>query len=121
MVREPYPGAARGTSRPAGRPKAARHHPSSCHAELPVSEHHVAPASCRPFSKSKERAMRHQVERRTHHRDRESDEVAAGTTEHAPAAEELKHDLDEILDEIDELLEQNAEEFVKAYVQKGGE
>lgn len=29
-----------------------------------------------------------------------------------------KHDLDEILDEIDSVLEKNAEEFVKAYVQK---
>ena len=28
---------------------------------------------------------------------------------------------DELLDEIDGLLEVNAEEFVKAYVQKGGE
>jgi ubiquitin-like protein Pup len=35
--------------------------------------------------------------------------------------EQLKHDLDDILDEIDAVLEQNAEEFVKAYVQKGGE
>jgi ubiquitin-like protein Pup len=29
--------------------------------------------------------------------------------------------MDEILDEIDTVLEQNAEEFVKSYVQKGGE
>ena len=29
--------------------------------------------------------------------------------------------MDEILDEIDSVLEQNAEEFVKSYVQKGGE
>jgi len=29
--------------------------------------------------------------------------------------------LDELLDEIDEVLETNAEEFVKNYVQKGGE
>lgn len=35
--------------------------------------------------------------------------------------EELKDDIDELLDEIDGLLEENAEEFVKAYVQKGGE
>jgi ubiquitin-like protein Pup len=33
----------------------------------------------------------------------------------------LKNDLDDILDEIDEILEENAEEFVKGYVQKGGE
>jgi len=69
----------------------------------------------------KERAMRQQLERKTHHHDRDTDEVAVKTTEHAPDAADLKHDLDEILDEIDELLEENAEEFVKAYVQKGGQ
>ena len=29
--------------------------------------------------------------------------------------------MDDILDEIDEVLEENAEEFIKSYVQKGGE
>ena len=33
----------------------------------------------------------------------------------------LKDELDDLLDEIDEVLESNAEEFVKSYVQKGGE
>lgn len=37
------------------------------------------------------------------------------------SAQALASDLDEILDEIDSVLEENAEEFVKAYVQKGGE
>lgn len=36
-------------------------------------------------------------------------------------AEKLKAETDELLDEIDGLLETNAEEFVKSYVQKGGE
>ena len=35
--------------------------------------------------------------------------------------EELKGELDDLLDEIDEVLESNAEEFVKSYVQKGGQ
>ncbi len=35
--------------------------------------------------------------------------------------EELKAELDDLLDEIDGVLEINAEEFVKNYVQKGGE
>ena len=35
--------------------------------------------------------------------------------------DKLKSDLDDLLDEIDEALETNAEEFVKNYVQKGGE
>ena len=49
------------------------------------------------------------------------DEVA----EEAPAAtesgEKVKADLDELLDEIDEVLETNAEDFVRSYVQKGGQ
>jgi ubiquitin-like protein Pup len=43
----------------------------------------------------------------------------------APAAskqgEKLKAELDDLLDEIDEVLESNAEDFVKSYVQKGGQ
>jgi ubiquitin-like protein Pup len=35
--------------------------------------------------------------------------------------EKLKAEIDDILDEIDEVLEENAEEFVRNYVQKGGE
>jgi ubiquitin-like protein Pup len=36
-------------------------------------------------------------------------------------AEPKDFNVDDILDEIDDVLEVNAEEFVKAYVQKGGE
>ncbi|HRE01715.1 MAG TPA: ubiquitin-like protein Pup [Ilumatobacteraceae bacterium] len=39
----------------------------------------------------------------------------------APQGERLKAELDDLLDEIDEVLETNAEEFVKSYVQKGGQ
>ena len=35
--------------------------------------------------------------------------------------QDLKDEMDEIIDEIDSVLEQNAEEFVKSYVQKGGQ
>jgi ubiquitin-like protein Pup len=35
--------------------------------------------------------------------------------------EKLTDDVDSILDEIDETLEENAEEFVKGFVQKGGQ
>ena len=35
--------------------------------------------------------------------------------------EELTERIDDILDEIDTVLEENAEEFVKNYVQKGGQ
>ena len=33
----------------------------------------------------------------------------------------LQEDIDQLIDEIDEVLEENASEFVKNYVQKGGE
>jgi len=35
--------------------------------------------------------------------------------------ERIKAELDDLLDEIDEVLETNAEEFVRSFVQKGGE
>jgi ubiquitin-like protein Pup len=47
------------------------------------------------------------------------------TVDEAPAVteagEKLKAELDDLLDEIDEVLETNAEDFVKSYVQKGGQ
>ena len=46
-----------------------------------------------------------------------TEEVAAP----AGQGQELKNDLDDLLDEIDEVLESNAEDFVKSYVQKGGQ
>ena len=35
--------------------------------------------------------------------------------------EKIKAELDDLLDEIDDVLETNAEEFVRSYVQKGGQ
>ncbi len=35
--------------------------------------------------------------------------------------ERMTGDIDDLLDEIDDVLETNAEEFVKSYVQKGGQ
>jgi len=51
---------------------------------------------------------------------RESEEVveAPASTE---SGEKLKADIDDLLDEIDEVLESNAEDFVRSYVQKGGQ
>ncbi|MFM7062168.1 MAG: ubiquitin-like protein Pup [Actinomycetes bacterium] len=48
------------------------------------------------------------------------DEVEETETAAAPG-QKIKEELDDLLDEIDEVLEGNAEEFVKSYVQKGGE
>jgi prokaryotic ubiquitin-like protein Pup len=45
----------------------------------------------------------------------------AGQTKESSKAAELKGEMDDLLDEIDSVLEENAEEFVKSYVQKGGE
>jgi prokaryotic ubiquitin-like protein Pup len=45
----------------------------------------------------------------------------AGQVASSPTGEKLKEEMDDILDEIDSVLEENAEEFVKSYVQKGGE
>lgn len=36
-------------------------------------------------------------------------------------AQRLKDEMDAMLDEIDAVLEENAEEFVNAYIQKGGQ
>jgi ubiquitin-like protein Pup len=47
--------------------------------------------------------------------------AAPGQVSATSKAAELKEEMDDILDEIDSVLEENAEEFVKSYVQKGGE
>jgi ubiquitin-like protein Pup len=51
-------------------------------------------------------------------REEEVVEEAPATSERG---EKLKEDIDDLLDEIDSVLEDNAEEFVRNYVQKGGE
>ena len=58
----------------------------------------------------------------------ETEEVVDETTTAADASDavqerhdKLTDDVDALLDEIDGVLEENAEEFVRAYVQKGGE
>ncbi|MCX6530187.1 MAG: ubiquitin-like protein Pup [Actinobacteria bacterium] len=48
----------------------------------------------------------------------EIDDLVVGKNDHA---ENLKADLDQLLDDIDSILETNAEDFVNSYVQKGGE
>jgi ubiquitin-like protein Pup len=50
-----------------------------------------------------------------------ADEVVEETPGKSEQGEKIKAELDDLLDEIDEVLEVNAEEFVKSYVQKGGE
>jgi len=51
----------------------------------------------------------------------EQESAPAETGAVSERGEELKAEMDDLLDEIDEVLETNAEEFVKSYIQKGGQ
>jgi prokaryotic ubiquitin-like protein Pup len=50
--------------------------------------------------------------------DREVEELTPADTAHKA---ELDSEVDSLLDEIDDVLEVNAEEFVRSFVQKGGQ
>lgn len=52
---------------------------------------------------------------------RRDEEEVAEAPPSSETGEKLKAELDDLLDEIDEVLESNAEDFVRGYVQKGGE
>jgi ubiquitin-like protein Pup len=52
---------------------------------------------------------------------RTDEEVVEEVPATSEQGEKIKAELDDLLDEIDEVLESNAEDFVKSYVQKGGE
>ena len=56
---------------------------------------------------------------------RQGEEIEDVTTEANPEVAErhaeITEDVDDLLDEIDSVLEENAEEFVRGYVQKGGQ
>jgi ubiquitin-like protein Pup len=53
--------------------------------------------------------------------DRRPEDASAAPTSGQVASRPMLDDVDGLLDEIDEVLESNAEEFVRGYVQKGGE
>jgi ubiquitin-like protein Pup len=53
--------------------------------------------------------------------DGDDDDVDAAVAAGQERREKLGDETDAILDEIDDVLEENAEDFVRAYVQKGGE
>ena len=52
--------------------------------------------------------------------ERETEDVQ-DVPEASESGEKLKADIDDLLDEIDNVLETNAEDFVKSYIQKGGQ
>ncbi len=62
-----------------------------------------------------------QEQKKTQKRSGGGSEDEAGQVTSTSKGEKLKEEMDDILDEIDSVLEENAEEFVKSYVQKGGE
>ena len=62
-----------------------------------------------------------QEQKKTQKRSGGASDDEAGQVSSASKGEKLKEEMDDILDEIDSVLEENAEEFVKSYVQKGGE
>lgn len=63
-------------------------------------------------------AEREQIKKPAPSRDEE--EITEAPTK-SESGEKIKAELDDLLDEIDEVLESNAEDFVKSYIQKGGE
>jgi ubiquitin-like protein Pup len=52
---------------------------------------------------------------------RDEEEVVEDAPGISEKGEKIKAELDDLLDEIDEVLESNAEDFVRSYVQKGGQ
>ena len=51
----------------------------------------------------------------------DEDDVAGAAAAGQERREKLAEETDDLLDEIDDVLEENAEDFVRAYVQKGGQ
>jgi prokaryotic ubiquitin-like protein Pup len=60
-------------------------------------------------------------ERRKARRDDADHVTEEEETAVSAVGDELTDKIDDLLDEIDSVLEENAEEFVKNYVQKGGQ
>jgi len=52
--------------------------------------------------------------------EQKEDEAAANPAT-VEAGKKTQEELDALMDEIDDVLEENAEEFVKNYIQKGGQ
>jgi ubiquitin-like protein Pup len=69
-----------------------------------------------PTDREKVSTMADQTRKPKPKKEEEQKEAEATKT-----SEETSKDMDELLDEIDEVLESNAEEFVRSYIQKGGQ
>ncbi len=68
-------------------------------------------------------AQEHKQPRKSTQDEAASEEVVASdsSAEVAERKEVIDEDVDAILDEIDDVLETNAEDFVKSFIQKGGQ
>lgn len=66
-------------------------------------------------------AQEHKQPHRSNSEEVEEVETPAEDASVAERKEQLDEDIDAILDEIDTVLESNAEDFVKSFVQKGGQ
>ena len=64
-------------------------------------------------------AQEHKQPKRSSETEEQND--AAPQSDVAERKEQLDEDIDAILDEIDDVLETNAEDFVKSFIQKGGQ
>ena len=65
--------------------------------------------------------MEKQERRPESKKDSQAKEEAKPNPKVVETGKKLKEDIDKLVDEIDDVLEKNAEEFVKNYVQKCGE
>ncbi len=68
---------------------------------------------------AREGGQQHKTPKKSSQTDEEPEAQAGEDV--AERKERLDEDIDAILDDIDEVLESNAEEFVRGFVQKGGE
>lgn len=62
-----------------------------------------------------------QEQQRPSRRDDEVEETPVVPTQASAKTSDSDADVDALLDEIDEVLESNSEEFVRGFVQKGGQ
>ena len=66
-------------------------------------------------------AQEHKQPRKSTEAEESVEDVATTAEGVAERKEKLDDDIDAILDEIDDVLEVNAEDFVKSFIQKGGQ
>ena len=65
--------------------------------------------------------MKIQKRKQTSRHEPQGKEEVSASPKIVEAGNKIKEDIDKLTDDIDEVLEANAEEFVKSYVQRGGE